>query len=70
MNDNSEKTNIDNVLYANINGEKVKIDIPEDGALGLLAYGAIGLKSWRKVRIAAQNNRKKGEEKQTTEDND
>lgn len=66
----SEQSEIDNVLYANINGKIVKIDIPEEGALGLLAYGAVGLKAWRKVKTAAQNKRNKGKEIQTTEDND
>jgi hypothetical protein len=28
--------------------------IPVEGALGLLALGAVGLRAWRKVRDAAQ----------------
>jgi len=47
----------DNFFYATINGEKVKIEIPEEGALGLLAYGAVGLKAWRKVRMEAKKRR-------------
>lgn len=34
-----------------IKKENIKtIDIPEDGSLGLLAYGDIGLKIWREKR--------------------
>ncbi|NVO01833.1 MAG: hypothetical protein HXX09_03955 [Bacteroidetes bacterium] len=31
-------------------GKQVKLDIPVEGMLGLLAYGDIGLKAWRKKR--------------------
>jgi hypothetical protein len=55
--DHNEKSDHDQELYANINGEKVKIDIPEEGALGILAYGAVGLKAWRKVKLEAQKKR-------------
>ncbi len=30
--------------------EKVKLDIPATGSLGLLALGDVGLKAWRKKR--------------------
>jgi hypothetical protein len=49
-----ENTSNDTILYANINGKKVKIEIPVEGALGILAYGAVGLKAWRKVKMEAQ----------------
>ena len=51
---NNNEQNKDKAIYAIINGENVKIDIPEEGALGLLAYGAVGLIAWRKVRLEAQ----------------
>ncbi len=64
----NSKTNNNHILYATINGQKVKIDIPEEGAIGLLAYGAVGLKAWRKVRIEAQNKRKEENDQIITED--
>ena len=30
--------------------EKLEFKIPEKGSLGLLAYGDIGLRAWRKVK--------------------
>lgn len=35
--------------------EKKVVDIPVGGSLGILAYGDIGLKAWRKVRDAAND---------------
>lgn len=39
------------------NGKKVKLEIPPSGMLGLLAYGDIGLRAWRKVRQQEKDKR-------------
>ncbi len=35
--------------------KKNNYKIPVEGSLGLLAYGDIGLREWRKVRNASKN---------------
>ncbi|WP_340075887.1 hypothetical protein [Leptobacterium sp. I13] len=37
------------------NSQKKPFKIPVNGALGLLAYGDIGLREWRKVRDQHRN---------------
>jgi len=32
------------------NNQKIELKITEKGSLGLLAYGDIGLRAWRKVK--------------------
>ena len=53
MADLIDQTGNNHEIYSIIDGKKVKIDIPVEGALGLLAMGAVGLKAWRKVRAEA-----------------
>lgn len=42
-----------------VNKEKKEISIPVNGNLGILAYGDIGLRAWRKVRDEAKAKEKK-----------
>jgi len=45
-----------------INNKK-KIKITEEGSLGILASGDIGIRAWRQVKRAAQNKRRNEEKK-------
>ena len=38
--------------------QKVKYEIPEEGSLGLLALGYVGIVAWRKKRIELKKQRK------------
>lgn len=38
------------IFYIEHDGQKVKLEIPAGGMLGLLAYGDIGLRAWRRTR--------------------
>jgi hypothetical protein len=46
-------------------GKQVKLEIPLNGMLGLLAYGDLGVQSWRKVR-QAEFDKKAAEKDQKT----
>lgn len=48
-------------FYIDQDGKQVKLEIPEHGMLGLLAYGDIGLRAWRKVRQAELEKRTGGD---------
>ncbi|MEI6122518.1 MAG: hypothetical protein WCQ95_02710 [Bacteroidota bacterium] len=39
-------------FYIMQDGKQVKLEIPPEGMLGLIAYGDIGLRAWRKARQA------------------
>jgi hypothetical protein len=39
-------------FFITVDGEQQKLEIPEHGMLGLLAYGDIGLRAWRQTRQA------------------
>jgi|WetSurMetagenome_2_1015567.scaffolds.fasta_scaffold260455_2 hypothetical protein len=45
-------------------GKEVKLDIPVEGMLGLLAYGDLGLLAWRNVRKEARKVREENNQKQ------
>jgi hypothetical protein len=53
MTNKTDQPENDDVIYTIVDGKKVRIEIPVEGALGLLAMGAVGLKAWRKVRAEA-----------------
>ena len=44
-----------------------KMEVPLRGSLGLLAYGAVGIRIWREVRVMAQQEKNAG--KNDTEQN-
>lgn len=45
------------------NSHKIKYKIDHMGSLGLLAYGDIGLRAWRKVRAEYEKENKSRNEK-------
>lgn len=49
--------------------ENKEVPIPVSGSLGILAYGDIGLKAWRKVRDEAKSKEKKENNKKNEKNN-
>jgi|GEM_PF-3060860 len=37
-------------LYIIENNQKVKLEIPPEGMIGLIAYGDLGIQAWRKAK--------------------
>ena len=46
-----EKIEVDGTdLYTIQDGKKVKLEIPAEGMIGLIAYGDLGIRAWRNAK--------------------